>query len=270
LLTIVLGWGLGATTAIYEGTDPSQDGGKKAIFVKPWLQTAFEQGLVEKPIFSVVLGKRGNNDTDLSATGFLTIGGAPPPSSLPLMGMYATTPILKETFNHFQLVNEYVHYAIRPDGFVVNGKFIAWAPGTSAGTHYGDSQERFTILDTGTALSRLPKALIATVAAAFSPPAFFSENDGQWEVSCNAKAPSVAIRINGTDLPFASSDVLVNGALGVVDSQKQICVLGFQEPPTPPWGGDLPYILGANFYRNLLVVHDIGNKKMTFGALKWD
>jgi hypothetical protein len=268
LLTILPGWGLGATTAIYEGTDPSQDGGKKAIFVKPWLETAYEQGLVESPIFSVVLGKRGDNDTDLSATGFLTIGGAPPPSSLPLTGVYATTPILKETFDHFQLKNEYVHYAIRPDGFVVNGKFIAWAPGTSAGIHYGDSQERFTILDTGTAFSTLPKALIDTVAAAFSPPALFSQDDGQWEVSCNAKAPSVAIRINGTDLSFASSEILIDGALGVVDSQKQICVMGFQDPPTPPWGGDLPYILGANFYRNVLVVHDIGNKAITFSALK--
>lgn len=250
--------------------NPSQDGGKKAIFVKPWLETAFEQGLVAKPIFSVVLGKRGKTYPDLSVTGFLTIGGAPSSSSLPLTGVYATTPILKETFAHFQLENEYVHYVIRPDGFVVNGKLIAWAPGTSAGTHYGNSQERFTILDTGTTYTRLPKALVETVAAAFSPPAFFSQDDGLWEVSCNAKIPHVAIRINGTDLPFAPSDVLVDGTLGVVDAQKQICIMGFQEPPTPPWGGDLPYILGANFYRNVLAVHDIGNKVMTFGALKWE
>jgi hypothetical protein len=265
-----VGWGLGATTAIYEGADPSQDGGKKAISVKPWVQTAFEEGLIAKPIFSVVLGKRGRNDSDLSATGFLTIGGAPSSSSLPLTGVYATTPVLKETFDHYQLENEYVHYAIRPDGFVVNGKFIAWAPGTSAGTHYGDSQERFTILDTGTTFTTLPTALLNTIAAAFSPPAFFSQDDGSWEVSCNATVPSVAIRINGTNLPFASTDVLVDGDLGTVDAQKQICMMGFQEPPTPPWGGDLPYILGANFYRNLLAVHDIVNKVMTFGALEWE
>jgi hypothetical protein len=250
--------------------DPSQDGGKKAIFVKPWLETAFEQGLVAKPIFSVVLGKRGKTDPDLSAVGFLTIGGAPSSSSLPLTGVYATTPILKETFDHFQLENEYVHYVLRPDGFTVNGEFVAWAPGNSIGTHYGDSQERFTIVDTGTAFSRLPKSLVDTIAAAFSPPAFFSQDTGQWEVSCNATTPHVAIRINGTDLPFALSDVLVDGTLGVVDSQKQICVMGFQEPPTPPWGGELPYILGANFLRNVLAIHDIGNKVMTFGALKWE
>jgi hypothetical protein len=226
--------------------------------------------LVAKPIFSVVLGKSGRNDPDLSVTGFLTIGGAPSSSSLPLTGAYATTPIHKETFDHFQLDNEYVHYAIRPDGFVVNGKFIAWAPGNSAGTHYGDSQERFTILDTGTTFTTLPTALVDTVAAAFSPPAFFNQDDGLWEVSCNAKTPSVAIRINGTDLPFASSNVLIDGTLGVIDQQKQICTMGFQEPPTPPWGGDLPFILGANFYRNVLVVHDIGNKVITFGALKWE
>jgi hypothetical protein len=225
--------------------------------------------LVPKPIFSVVLGKRGKNDPDLSATGFLTIGGAPPSSSLPLTGVYATTPIHKETFDHYQLENEFVHYAIRPDGFVVNGNSISWAPGTSAGTHYGDSQERFTILDTGTAYTYLPKALVDTIAAAFTPPAFFSDEDGIWEVSCNAKTPSVAIRINGTEFPFASSDVLIDGTLGVVDAEKNICVMGFQEPFTPPWGGDLPYILGANFYRNVLAVHDIGKKVMTFGALKW-
>jgi hypothetical protein len=238
------------------------------MFVKPWLETAFEQGLVASPIFSVVLGKRGKDDSDLLATGFLTIGGAPSSSSLPLTGVYATTTIHKETFDHYQLENEYVHYTIRPDGFVINGKFIAWAPGTSAGTHYGDSQERFTILDTGTAYSMVPKALVNTIAAAFSPPAFFSQDDGLWEISCNAKAPSVAVRINGTDIPYASSDVLIDGSLGVVDSEKQICIIGFQEPFTPPWGGDLPYILGANFYRNVLAIHDIGNKVITFGALK--
>ncbi|KAI4607624.1 hypothetical protein J4E83_009521 [Alternaria metachromatica] len=266
----LMGWGLGATTAIFEGADPSQDGGKKPIFVKPWLETAYDQGLVAKPIFSVVLGKRGKDDADLSATGFLTIGGAPSSSSLPLTGAYATTPILKETFDHYQLENEYVHYVIRPDGFVVDGKFIAWAPGTSAGTHYGDSQDRFTILDSGTAYTMIPKALVETIAAAFDPPASFSEDDGLWVASCNAQPPSVAIRVNGTDLPYASSDVLVDGTLGVIDEEKQTCIVGFMEPSTPPWGGDLPYILGANFHRNVLAVHDIGNKVMTFGALKWN
>ncbi|EUC33610.1 hypothetical protein COCCADRAFT_95561 [Bipolaris zeicola 26-R-13] len=263
----IIGWGLGNYTAYYPGDnsdlDNKTDPNHTWIATKTWIQNAVEQGLVEKPIFSVNLGNRTENAANLSTSGFVAVGGAPL-DGLPFTGVWAQSKVSTTTFAPWSVKNKYTHWNTRPDGFTINQTFVPWVPGV-----FADGGEIFTILDTGTPWSYVPDDAAKAIAEAIQPPAYYSVYDSSYIANCNATVPHVSLRINGTDLPINKRDVLLDGWLGHANGSTVLCWLGFQPALQPKVGGTAPFLLGNTFLRNVLAVHDLGNLRMLFASLKW-
>ncbi|EMD62740.1 hypothetical protein COCSADRAFT_94461, partial [Bipolaris sorokiniana ND90Pr] len=264
----IIGWGLGNYTAYYPGDNPDLDNktdpNHSWIPTKTWILNAVDQGLLEKPIFSVNLGNRTENAANLSVSGFVAVGGAPL-DGLPFTGVWAQSKVSTTTYAPWGVKNKYTHWNVRPDGFTINQTFVPWVPGVFADS----GQEIFTLTDTGTPWSYVTDETAKAIAEAIQPPAYYSVYDSAYVANCNATAPHVSIRINGTDLPINKRDVLLDGWLGQANDSTTLCWLGFQPALQPKVGGTAPYLLGNTFLRNVLAVHDVGNFRMLFASLKW-
>lgn len=262
------GWGLGNYTAIYPGVDQKlnnkTDPQHTWIASNTWILNAVEQGLIEKPIFSVNLGNRTTNPANLTVSGFVALGGVPL-EGLPFTGIWANFSISPETYAPWGVNNEYTHWNIKPDGFLIDETFVPWKPGTFEGV----GGEMFTIIDTGTTWSYITNETVQTIARFMQPPAVWSPPDSAWINLCNATVPQVNIRINGTDLPISKRDVLLDGFQGQVNDTTTLCWLGYQPSNVSAAGGSSPYLLGDTFLRNVLAVHDVGNLRMALASLEW-
>lgn len=263
------GFGLGNFTSFYPGDNPNlnnkTDPKHTWIPTNTWILNAVEQGLLEKPIFSVNLGNRTENAANLSVSGFLALGGAPL-DGLPYTGVWAHSSVAPETYAPWGLKNKYTHWNVRPDGFLIDQTFVPWKPG-----NFTDSgNEIFTILDTETPLSYITNDTVQVIAKAMQPPAFWSVPDVAYIAMCNATVPKVSIRINGTDLPIGKRELIPGGPLYQAVNSTTLCLLGWQPPYPTSDGSGAPYLLGATFYRNVLAVHDVENLRMSYASLKWD
>lgn len=265
----ISGWGLGNYTSFYPGDDPKlnnkTDPNHTWIPTNTWILNAVEQGLLEKPIFAVNIGNRTENAANLTASGFVALGGVPL-EGLPYTGVWAHSSITPETYEPWGLKNKYTHWNVKPDGFLIDKTFVPWKPGNFA----IGGNEIFTIIDTGAAWSYITNDTAQVIANAMNPPATWSVPDGAYVAMCNATVPEVSVRINGTDLPISKRDVLLDGYLGQANNSTTLCWLGLQPAFQNPSGGAAPYILGATFHRNVLVVHDVGNLRLSFASLKWN
>ncbi|EUC43041.1 hypothetical protein COCMIDRAFT_28414 [Bipolaris oryzae ATCC 44560] len=250
---------IGNDSSLDNKTDPNHTW----IPTKTWLQNAVDQGLLERPIFSVNLGNRTENAANLSVSGFVAVGGAPL-DGLPFTGVWAQSKVRPTTYAPWGVKNKYTHWNVRPDGFRVNQTFIPWVPGV-----FVDGEEIFTITDTGTPWSYITDETAKAIAEAIQPPAYYSMYDSAYVANCNATVPEVSLRINGTDLPISKRDILLDGWLGQANDSTVLCWLGFQPSLQPKAGGTAPFLLGATFLRNVLAVHDVGNFRMLFASLKW-
>jgi hypothetical protein len=262
------GWGLGNFTHIYPGDDPSGDNRTDPnhtwIPTNTWIMNAVEQGLLEKPIFSLNLGNRTEKAKNLTTAGFVALGGVPL-EGLPYTGVWAESKVIPETVLSWGMKDKYSHWNVRPDGFLVGQTFVPWSPGNFA----QGGNEVFTVIDSGTPWSYITNETVQVIAKAIEPPATWSAPDSAYVAMCNATVPHVSIRINGTDLPLSRREIILDGWLGQANDSPTLCWLGFQPLFKPKDGPSAPYILGATFLRNVLAVHDLGNFRMAFASLKW-
>jgi aspergillopepsin I len=103
------------------------------------------------------------------------------------------------------------------------------------------------------------------VNALFIPPAVYSEDDGAYIVDCNAKAPSLGIKINGTTFGINTLDMIL--LAGTDANGNDICISGIDD------GGSNPsvdvYVLGDTFQKNVVSVFDVGAVEMRFAAREY-
>ena len=101
--------------------------------------------------------------------------------------------------------------------------------------------------------------------AAFVPPAVYSENDGAYIVSCKAKAPSLAIQINGTKFGINPLDMIL--LAGTDANGNDICISGINDGGADPTSD--VYILGDTFQKNVISVFDVGAAEMRFAGREY-
>lgn len=88
-----------------------------------------------------------------------------------------------------------------------------------------------------------PTPFADAVNAAFIPPAVYSDDQGAYVVDCKAKAPSHAIKINGTTFMINPLDMIL--LAGTDENGNDVCISGIDDG-----GDDLAedvFILGDTF-----------------------
>lgn len=202
------------------------------------------------PTFSLAIERGPAN----GLAGVLAIGGIPP---VKVSSPFISSPIVKTQFPFAGDVSSptYQFYSIYPDAFVFgqrNHSAHAAEPATTtANLTAFDSSKILHLVDSGTSLNLLPQEIADAVNAQFVPPAVYDPSEGLYTVPCNAKAPYFGVKISGQTLFFNTKDMIFKFN-GVCRSTIT--------------GGGEPYILGDPFFRNVLVVFDVGAGLMRFAS----
>jgi hypothetical protein len=110
--------------------------------------------------------------------------------------------------------DELFFYNIDIDAYVFPGSKSLKTTGTS-------------ILDTGTTLLYLPTPIADALAAAFDPPAVFSDDFGAYVVACNATAPPFSVVIGGKSFAVTAADLIL--PIGADEDGNQICISGHDD-----------------------------------------
>jgi hypothetical protein len=202
----------------------------------------YKQGLVN-PVFSLAVDRGAENEP----AGVLALGGIPPEfENL----KYSSTPIVKTNLlNNTSISEEYEFYSIYPEGFVYGPSTtsnLTTDPIPSPDTLTTSTLQDLHIVDSGTTLNFLPKAIADGVAAAFIPPAYHSL--GVYVVNCNAIPPQFGVQI-GDQVFYINPKDMVRMVSGVCFSTV---VNGVEEP----------YILGDPFFKNAVVAFDVGENEL--------
>ncbi|XP_014559186.1 hypothetical protein COCVIDRAFT_24410 [Bipolaris victoriae FI3] len=214
----------------------------------PWIFTAYEQGLINPPVFSVALNPVYKDSVDFANNGALAIGGLPP--NVPTAGSWAITPVVSD------FADEVIRYwTIIPDGFTVKskenplGKFVPWTEQAK----YIPGLRRLQVVTSVWGVI-LPKAYVDEIYKSIDP-APYQAKDGSWVANCNAAYAGASVRIGGVDL-FLDRATVITSQFGD-DLEPGQCSLGV-------YAGS--YFLGANFLRSVVAVHDMtkGNERMLF------
>lgn len=103
----------------------------------------------------------------------------------------------------------------------------------------------------------MPTSVADAIAAAYSPVAEYSNEEGAYVVSCSATAPAVSININGTSFPINALDMILDAGDGT-------CISGFTD------GGSLDtedlFVLGDTFQKNVVTLFDVGASLLQFAS----
>lgn len=88
----------------------------------------------------------------------------------------------------------------------------------------------------------------------FQPPGTFNSTTLAYSVACNAKAPWVAIKIDGVFFPIDKRDMIQ-----IDQDTAGLCQLGIAR-------SSAPYFLGDTFLTNVVAVFDVGSSKLSFAS----
>ncbi|QIW98964.1 hypothetical protein AMS68_004482 [Peltaster fructicola] len=239
--TGIVGLAYEALTSSYKGDDPTQDNpDSDLVEYSPIVQTALDRSLFS--VFSMAL-ERGND----TVGGYLALGGLPP------VDFNHTFVSATVEMTNLATVGRagvaYSYYTIRPNGFSLSGGLLdrlrlPFWKAFSATTFP-------VIVDSGTTLNYLPYSLAQRINALYDPPARFNSYVGVFETECDAKAPDLSVRINGTDFVMNKLDLIITTEAGQ-DPDTGLCITAIQ-----PSNG--PYILGDVFLKNVVAVFDVGD-----------
>ncbi|OAP55540.1 hypothetical protein AYL99_10513 [Fonsecaea erecta] len=196
--------------------------------------TIFQEGLAD-PIFALAISRDASNT---GFGGYMTIGGVPDLSDAAVNAVlpYGSAPIV---INPVVDASQVTDYAIYVDA-------LGWS--SPSGTGSGeDSASVLYIVDSGTTITHVPDADAASINALFNPPATQDDN-GNYLVLCDAKAPDIYITVGGVKLPINPVDLILPGT-GTCYSSIQGLLKTF------PAG-----IIGDTMLRSLLAVFDWGEQ----------
>ncbi|KAK3629890.1 hypothetical protein LTR56_017785 [Elasticomyces elasticus] len=207
-----------------------------------WLFNAIDQKLIG-PVFSLAI-ERGTDG------GQLALGGLP---TVPFDHTFASTPILKadpsSASHEASNYSDYSEYSIVPDGFDLNGQWRAY-PNLSS-----------LVVDSGATAMHLPSSEAVRINDAFHPPAKYDGKHEVYHVRCNAKPPSLAMKIGGALFPIKAEDMIIPRSTTLHSESllpKGRCMSGVQDSIKEQ------NILGDTFLKNVVAVFDIGHGQMHF------
>ncbi|VDC00346.1 unnamed protein product [Peniophora sp. CBMAI 1063] len=232
-------------TSVFNTTNPDDDSSSNAEEYDPFFFTAIKEGAVSQPIFSVALN-RGSVAAEEGSVedpnlGFLAFGGIAP---VDVTTTTVTVPIQGEQVSAKD--SEFFFYTVDIDSYVF--------PGSDALSTSGQS-----ILDTGTTLLYLPTPIANALAAAFDPPAVFSDDEGAYIVDCNATAPEFSVVIGGVSFAVTAADLIL--PIGADEDGNQVCISGHDDGG-PDEDGNI-FILGDTFLHNVVSTFDLSNNTVT-------
>ncbi|CZR55318.1 uncharacterized protein PAC_05205 [Phialocephala subalpina] len=249
----LLGLAFPSITSVYDGSDPKKDVASTTRHPnatsnqRPYSSLMntmfFEQNLTD-PIFSLALSRDGAGKTGSGYGGLIEIGGVP---DLKQAGVNASTDFVGTAIQILErqwinpLKPAYQFYTIGVDSFVYKNS-------KSAKIQY--------IVDSGTTLNYVPSAEAAAINALFVPPA--QNVNGNYMVQCNAEAPQVGIKVNGTTIALNPADMILKA-----NERGTQCQSGIAD------GGSGPFMLGDVFLVNVLAVFDLGNMQMKFSQRQY-
>ena len=287
----IIGLAYPALTANYPSIDPHVDQYCAPGLPKQYcnqavysslINTIFFEQKITAPIFALALSRDESNSGN---GGHLSIGGIP---DLDMIGVnnpeFASTPI-----RVLPRDDQFRYYLIIIDGLVTlpagtpifeDGRWyaqsanftnttITFLNSTSPGPNHTSSTTRAPppntgatdstayIVDSGTTLSFLPSNAVRQYASTFEPPAHFDRSTGFYFVDCNAKVPSLGVKIGGTIFWHNNKDMIK-----VYDDVGMTCIMGAQD--SGRLGG--VNILGDVFLNNVLAVFDLGMGVVRFAG----
>ncbi|KAK5699300.1 hypothetical protein LTR17_023356 [Elasticomyces elasticus] len=200
------------------------------------------RGKLIDPVFSLAI-ERGTDG------GQLALGGLP---TVPFDHTFASTPILEadpsSASHEASNYSDYSHYSIVPDGFNLNGQQHAY-PSYSP-----------LVVDSGSTLMHIPDWEASLINHAFHPPAKWDEKVNAYVLRCNAKPPSLAMKIGGALFPIKAEDMILPRSTSLIPESlpKGHCVSGIQASVLGV------SVLGGTFLKNVVAVFDIGQGQMHF------
>ncbi|KAL8296691.1 hypothetical protein RB597_006005 [Gaeumannomyces tritici] len=193
-----------------------------------------DQGLVEKPMFGIALGRNGT-------AGVISWGGMPDVPGLKSASQ-PTVPVLITQLDYDPPTADHVSfYTIVPDGF-----------------NYGTTKDVAShpyIIDTGSPVSYLPPRLSEAINKAFVPTADYNWEYGRYYTTCDATSPSFSVVIGGTAFLVNPADMMIRDS---PNAHTGLCATTISR------GGQGPYILGAAFLNNVAVGFEVQAAELTF------
>jgi hypothetical protein len=230
-------------TSAYKGTDSTKDVAHQNIDAyDPVFTSMYKQGLID-PVFSLAINRGPENEP----AGVLALGGIPPEfQNL----KYARTPIIQSNlFDDTSISAEYQFYSIYPSAFFYGPSASSNLTSVTIPQPLTNSTlQNLHIVDSGTTLNLLPKAIADGVAASFIPPAYLHAS-GLYIVSCNATPPQFGIQIGDQVIYINPKDMMAMKAGTCVSTVLD--------------GGEgEPWILGDPFFKNAVVVFDVGENEI--------
>ncbi|KAL8380938.1 hypothetical protein RB595_005303 [Gaeumannomyces hyphopodioides] len=193
-----------------------------------------DQGLVEKPMFGIALGRN-------STAGVISWGGMPDVPGLKYASQ-SNVPILITQLNDDPFTADHPSfYTIVPDGF-----------------NYGPAKDIAShpyVIDTGTPINYLPRRLAEAINKSFAPTAEYNTEHGRYYTKCDATPPSFSVVIGGTVFLVNPADMMIRDS---PDPHTLLCAT------TISLGGTGPYILGAAFLNNVAVGFEVQAAELKF------
>ncbi|KAF8865286.1 acid protease [Acephala macrosclerotiorum] len=201
----LVGLAFPSVTSVYDGSDLKKDvasttrhpnaTSNQRLYLSLMNTMFFEQNLTD-PIFALALSRDGVWKMGGGYGGLIEIGGM---LDLKSLGINASTDFVstgmqileRQWINPLKPAHQF--YTIGVDSFVYKSSK------SKAGTQY--------VVGSGTTLVHLPSAEAAAINALFVPPA--RNVNGNSMVQCNAKAPTIEIKVNGTTLAINPVEVIL-------------------------------------------------------------
>lgn len=238
----VLGLAFPSGTKAYKLNTKLQDNSKpqgELQTYNPLFVSMYKAGLVE-PYFSLALNRLPLNQSEGDG-GYLTIGGLPP---VDLVSNFTTVPL--EYFDGAIILSE------------AGLEYSYWAL-TVQNIEYGDHGHLRTpyqaIVDSGSPYLRLPKHTADDYNKGFSTTAEWDEQQGLYEVQCDAVPPRFSITIGNHNFTHNPADLIFR-------SDEGQCFSAITR--TPAETGLSLNIIGVPFLKNVVAVFDIGGQQMHF------
>jgi hypothetical protein len=195
--------------------------------VVPPLQNAIDQGLLDKPIFTVFLDTEGDY-VNSSGGGVFTFGGLDTVNCGPVLG-------------YVDLTYDDLWW------FTVDS--------VRMGNAYKKSKASYAISDTGTTLVYGPPKAVNAIAK--SAGAKWSKDYELYLIACNATYPPLTFVISG--LQFNITSAVLNMEVGLNDGT---CLFALIPEDMSDWG--LDWLLGDPFIRQFCQIYDIGQSRLGF------
>ncbi|KAI1084343.1 acid protease [Whalleya microplaca] len=233
----ILGLAYPSLTNAYWGNDLDDDSEPSNSY-SPFFTSLVSEGFIE-PYFVIALDRN-------SSAGSISVGGMPP---VDLDSSYwVETPILIAKYVSWNSLFR-ACLVIDKDSTSYQPSFYTIVPeGFKFGQTITSDQYPF-VLDTGTTLIYLPPDLADAVNAQFDPPATYVWHAGAYFTDCDAIPPSFGVQISAS-IYWVSPKDMINREMK--DPDTGLCSTAIST------GGSGPYILGAAFLTNVVVMMNVG------------